>query len=118
MKLKILTNNYMIHPLWYLCIYVRLFIALNLSKYSKYYNYIKLIILIISLGFAYKALTGSNNEFQIAKVFWHKTRLVHSFFFFIAYLMADLKNSTLILLIDVIFSIIYRFYIEILYRNK
>ena len=102
----------MIHPLWYLCIVIRLFAAFNLSKYYKYYKYIKFIILVISLGFLYKTLTGSNNETQIAKVFWHKTRIIHSFFFFLAYLMSSLQNTTRVLVSDVIFSIIYRTYSE------
>ena len=102
----------MIHPLWYLCIFVRLYAAFNLSKYSKYNSYIKLAILAIGLGFAYKAMTGSNNEMQISKVFWHETRFIHSFFFLLAYSMSNLKKSTQVLVANVIFSIIYRTYNE------
>ena len=102
----------MIHPLWYLCIFVRLFTAFSFLKYPKYSKYIKLVILAIGLGFGYKALTGSNNEIQIAKVFWHETRLIHSFLFLLAFSMSNLKNTTIILVSDVIFSIIYRTYYE------
>ena len=84
----------------------------SLLKYSKYSKYSKFIILVIGLGFAYKALTGSNDETQIAKVFWHKTRFIHSFIYILAYLMSSLKNSTQILICDIIFSIIYRTYLE------
>ncbi len=102
----------MIHPLWYFCISIRLFMAFSLSKYSKYSRYFKFVILVIGLGFAYKALTGLNDEIQIAKVFWHKTRFIHSFIFLLAYSMSSLKNSTRVLVSDVIFSIIYRTYYE------
>ena len=99
----------MIHPLWYLCLSIRLFLAFSLSKYPKY---LKIVLLVIGLGFAYKALTGSNNEVQIEKVFWHETRFVHSFFYLLAYSISSIKNSTKVLILDVVFSIIYRIYYE------
>ena len=102
----------MIHPLWYLCICIRLFMAFSVSSSLTYSRYLKLLILVIGLGFGYKGLTGSNNEIQVSKVFWHETRLIHSFLFILAYSMSTLKNSTRILIIDVIFSIIYRTYNE------
>ena len=64
----------MIHLLWYFCISIRLFLAFSLSVYSKYSKYFKFVILVIGLGFAYKAFTGSNDEIQILKVFWHKLK--------------------------------------------
>lgn len=103
---------YMIHPLWLVCVVVRIFLALSLIIYSKYSRYIKLIILVIGLGFAYKGLTGSNEEIQFTNVFWHKTRLIHSFLYLLAYSMTSLKNSTIVLICDVIFSIMYRIYLE------
>jgi hypothetical protein len=102
----------MIHPLWYFCIFIRLFLTFSFLKYSKYSKYSKFVLLVIGLGFAYKALTGSNNEIQITKVFWHKTRLLHAFLFLLAYSMSSVKNSTRILVFDIIFSIIYRTYLE------
>ena len=102
----------MIHPLWYCCILIRLFLTFSLLAYSKYSYYNKIIILIIGLGFGYKALTGSNNETQIAQVFWHKTRVFHSFFYILAFFMSSLKNTTRVLVCDIIFSIIYRTYVE------
>ena len=98
----------MIHPLWYLCLLIRLFIAFNLTSGKKYFNYIKPFILLIGIGFAYKALTGSNDETQIAKVFWHETRFIHSMFYFLAYLSSDITKSSRFLMFDVVFSIIYR----------
>ena len=100
----------MIHPLWYLCIFIRLLMAFSLLKY---YKYLKFLILIIGIGFGYKALTGSNNEIQFAKVFWHRTRIIHSFLFLLAFSLSNIKYSTLVLLFDVIFSIIYRISYEI-----
>ena len=102
----------MIHPLWYLCIVVRLFLAFSLYKYTKYSRYIKFIILVIGLGFFYKALTGSNDETQIEKVFWHNTRWIHSLFYLLSYSMPSIENSTRFLVCDVVFSIIYRTYRE------
>ncbi len=99
----------MIHPLWYFCICIRLLLTLNLKKYYKLSKY---IILTISCGFAYKALTGSNNETQIAQVFWHNVRFIHSILFFLAYLQSTPRSTTLILICDIIFSIIYRIYLE------
>lgn len=102
----------MIHPLWYFCIAIRIFLTFSLLKYSKYSKYSKLIILVIGLGFAYKALTGSNDEIQIDKVFWHKTRIIHSLIYLLAYSLSSLKTSTRVLVCDIIFSIIYRTYLE------
>lgn len=102
----------MIHPLWYICLFVRLFLAFSVSKYTKYSKYFRILLLVIGLGFGYKALTGSNNETQVARVFWHNTRIVHSFLFLLAFSMYNLKNSTRILVCDVIFSILYRTYLE------
>lgn len=79
----------------------------------KYYKYLKFLILIIGITFGYKALTGSNNEIQFAKVFWHRTRIIHSFLFLLAYSLSNIKYSILVLLFDVIFSIIYRISYEI-----
>jgi hypothetical protein len=102
----------MIHPLWYLCISIRLFLTFSLLQYPKYSKYFKFIILVIGLGFGYKALTGSNDEMQISNVFWHKTRFIHSFFFLLSYLIPNLKISTFVLMSDIIFSIMYRTYCE------
>lgn len=97
-----------IHPLWYICIAVRLFLAYSLVEFQNYSKYIKLIILIIGLGFGYKALTGSNNEIQFRKIFWHKTRWIHSILYLLAFLSPSNRISAWILVCDIIFSIIYR----------
>ena len=112
-----------IHPLWFLCIFVRLSIIGVIWYFNKYTNFesnIKKIIKVISvifllsigIGFLNKALTGSNNEIQIAKVFWHETRYVHSGIYLLSamYLLNNNVNiCLLLLLLDVIFSILYRF---------
>ena len=62
-------------------------------------------------GFIYKYLTGSNNEQQIAKVFWHNSRLVHGVLYLLSsyYLfIGDIKKNSLILSLDII-SFLYRF---------
>ena len=112
-----------INPLWYICIFVRLIIIYivyyfnkkNNYKYNSYNNIIKKIILIflgsIGIGFIYKAITGSNNEIQISKVFWHETRYVHGTLYILStiyLLFNNLNISLLLLFLDIIFSIFYR----------
>lgn len=113
-----------IHLLWYVCLTVRLFIALIPIIYNyikkiinknniihKLYPINKYIILLIGLGFLYKSLFGSNNEVQLNKVFWHKTRIIHSLFYiFSAISYNNYKLSSFLLISDIIFSVIYRFF--------
>ena len=111
-----------IHPLWFLCITVRILLILliryfyNNSKNKSLVKTISLIILLsIGFGFMRKGLYGSNNEIQIAKVFWHETRYVHGSLYLLAsiYLFNNnLNMASLILLLDIIFSIIYRFFMN------
>ena len=106
-----------IHPLWYICITVRLFISIipllykQFTKKSwKYATIIKCLLLIIGLGFGWKAIFGSNNETQIAKVFWHNTRFIHSILFISSAILFDnYYVSSLLLFSSVFFSICYRF---------
>lgn len=104
-----------IHSLWFVCIAVRICLILLAVKLIKNetYKFVPLIILsIIGLGFLYKALTGSNNETQIAKVFWHDTRIVHSVLYLLAAYYCFKKNTTIMTLLlsaDILFSISYRF---------
>ena len=107
-----------IHPLWFLCITVRILLILLIRYYynnSKDKSSVKIISLIILLsigfGFMRKGLYGSNNEMQIAKVFWHETRYVHGILYILSglYLLNNNLNiCLLLLLIDVIFSVLYR----------
>ena len=109
-----------INPLWYFCILIRLIIIYIIYYINKKYNYkysniIKKIILIflgcIGIGFIYKAITGSNNEIQLSKVFWHETRYVHGTLYILStiyLLFNNLNISLLLLFLDVIFSIFYR----------
>ena len=104
-----------IHPLWYLCLITRLsliyiirYIYLNVKKYRKVLYF---LLLIIGIGFIYKSVYGSNDEIQIGKVFWHNSRCIHGIFYLLSlyYLVNDELNiSLLLLLIDIIFSILYR----------
>ena len=109
-----------IHPLWFICIFVRLsliylIIHLNKKKNTKINMICVSILLIMGLGFIYKGLTGSNNELQVNKVFWHETRYVHGMFYLLSsfYLFKNNVNITsLILLSDVIFSFLFRFILK------
>lgn len=108
-----------IHPLWFLCITVRILLIL-LIRY--FYNNIKnkslvktislIILLSIGFGFIRKGLFGSNNEIQIAKVFWHETRYVHGSLYLLASMYLynnNINMMSIILLVDIIFSFSYRF---------
>ena len=118
-----------INPLWGLCLIIRLSLILiiwylnnNITPniYNIKYNIknnrkIKIITLIfllgIGFGFIIKGYTGSNNEIQLSKVFWHEARYVHGIIFVLAslYLLKDnLNMCLLLLLLDVIFSVLYR----------
>ena len=103
-----------IHPLWFICILVRMTIIFPLIYYkhsSVIVDILKYIFAFISLGFLFKSLQGTNNEVQIAKVFWHESRIFHALFYFLAfYYLQDnnLNMSILFLVIDILFSISYR----------
>tara|TARA_B100002051_G_C16596394_1_gene565599 strand:+ start:132 stop:458 length:327 start_codon:yes stop_codon:yes gene_type:complete len=103
-----------IHYLWFLCIIVRLSL-IKIIRYMKKESrqIMTFILLIMGLGFIYKGYFGSNNEIQIAKVFWHETRIIHGMFYILAsyYLFNNnLDMNSLILLSDIIFSIMYRIF--------
>ena len=66
-----------IHPLWYLCISVRVLSILLLNKFKNYKKIITSILLLISIGFIYQSIYSSNETFQISKVFWHDARIIH-----------------------------------------
>jgi hypothetical protein len=104
-----------IHPLWAVCIFVRL-LLIFIIRYNYKNNLIKniflFILLAIGLGFIYKFIFGSNNEIQLNKVFWHDSRLLHGVLYLTAcyYLYANNINlNSIILLLDIIFSFLYRF---------
>ena len=101
-----------IHNFWYVCITVRIlliFLVYVLHKHIKAYT--SLILLPIGIGFLYKFITGSNEETQLAKVFWHETRLVHGMLLIFAsyYLyIGNLNMNSIILFTDLLFSFTYR----------
>jgi hypothetical protein len=104
-----------IHPLWAICLATRIslaFIVKNYGNKSKTYKQLFfLLLLLMGLGFLFKAYYGSNNEVQIAQVFWHETRYVHGILYILAsiYLYKDDFNlSSVLILTDVAVSILYR----------
>ena len=111
-----------IHKLWFVCITVRTIIAIipliynNLlnrnykKKLIKKFSLVtKIIIILMGLGFLKQSIFGSNNEKQVAKVFWHRTRIIHAFLYIISGLnFYNYKFSSVILFTDLAFSIIYR----------
>lgn len=106
----------MIHPLWYICLLIRSFLVLLVQIIFKKNNplfqkIILYLIGIIGFGFLYKSITGSDEEYQIAKVFWHSTRWVHSTIYLLSFVFLLNKYvnvSTILLVIDILFSVIYR----------
>ena len=108
-----------IHPLWYLCIFFRVLLVLFIYFLTKSNvqekGFLKLLItitfFIMGSGFLYKYITGSNNEVQIAKVFWHDSRIFHGLMYLLASYYFHINKgfyTSWILLLDVIGSIIYR----------
>ena len=100
------------NKLWYICLLVRLSLIFLIRRNVKRYNrFFHIILLSIGLGFYYKGYTGSNNEIQLSKVFWHETRYLHGTLYLLSsfYLFKqNLDMSSIILLIDLLFSILYR----------
>lgn len=111
-----------IHPLWYLCIIVRIAIIcllcfLSKSGIAKKNKLVKhllaAILFVFGAGFVYNGIFGSNNEKQIAKVFWHETRFVHGALYLLAsyyFYKSNNNMTTLVLVSDVLFSVMYRLY--------
>lgn len=100
------------HPFWALCVFVRfmLIISINRLHTPTHVNLGNLLLLCIGLGFCYKAMFGSNNEYQISQVYWHETRYVHGILFLLsAYYLwrSDQNMSILCLIVDLLFSVIY-----------
>lgn len=100
-----------IHPLWYICITLRLIMSVIITKFKR----MNFILLIIAIGFLYQSIFSSNNEIQFEKVFWHETRIIHSFLYLCAFISMynniKIKNynlTSLILVCDVIVSISFR----------
>ena len=106
-----------IHPLWAGCVLFRAALVaavyfLTPNKYTR--ALIGLFLLAVALGFLYRGVFGSNRESQFAKVFWHSTRLVHFLFYACATVLWWLDKqalTSLVLLSDVLFSIVYRIYL-------
>jgi hypothetical protein len=104
-----------IHPFWYICLSVRILLILLIRILDKQ-NFKKLGMLILSimgLGFIYQALFSNNKEIQFNKVFWHDTRILHGVLYLLSvyYLhLNKLDMNSLVLALDIIFSVLYRFY--------
>lgn len=104
----------MIHPAWFICLSIRLALVYWVRRSNAITDLrtlLNVFLLVVALGFLYKAITGSNAETQIAKVFWHETRVIHFFFYFaatVAFYMQEEKLASNMLAFDVIFSILYR----------
>ena len=106
-----------IHPFWFICLFVRvalIFVVRYLHSISQKKIAI-LFLTLIGLGFIYQSIFGSNNEIQFNKVFWHETRITHGLLYMISvyYLLKNnLDMNSIVLALDVIFSVIYRFYLK------
>ena len=115
-------SNIKIHPIWYICVIVRTIIAALPLIYNNLINkdyketliktislFNKYFLILIGIGFLIKSIFGSNDEKQIDKVFWHKTRIIHAFLIFMAGIhFYNYYFSSVLLFTDIFFSIIYR----------
>ena len=104
-----------INPLWFVCLLCRFLLALLAKKIgnkNKTYKYgFTILFLFIGLPFIPKGIYGSNDEVQIAKVFWHETRITHGILYTLAayYIYVEnLKLAYVLILTDIVFSILYR----------
>lgn len=104
-----------INPIWFICIAVRTSLAYiiyrfgNINKHTRYVLVASLLIM--GAGFIFKGYFGSNNEMQIAPVFWHDSRYIHGSLYILAslYLLnGNNVNSSTLILTDIAFSIMYR----------
>lgn len=104
-----------IHPLWFLCLAIRLLLALLIKTYGNQNYTIRVIflslLLFIGVPFILKGYYGSNKEYQIAKVFWHETRYTHGILYLLSAFYLYHKNpvfASVFVFTDVAFSILYR----------
>ena len=107
-----------IHPLWFICLLVRFSMVLTILFTSTLKNKnkwldigVSSVLLLMGIGFIYKYFTGSNNEIQVAKVFWHDSRIYHGLLFILAaclYFKNQKKLASLVVLLDIVFSFVYR----------
>lgn len=114
-----------IHPLWYICILVRISIIFFLRFFKRQYNnnsintygfVITIVLFIMGAGFIFNGIFGSNNEIQIAKVFWHETRFVHGALYVLASYFFHNNNinmNSLVLATSLFFSFFYRIYMNV-----
>ena len=106
-----------IHPFWYICLSVRILLIFLIRILDKQ-NFKKLGMLILSimgLGFIYQALFSDNKEIQFNRVFWHETRILHGLLYLLAVFYLHLNKldmNSLVLALDIIFSVLYRFYFK------
>lgn len=109
--LIIYINKMKINSLWILCLTIRSLLVISIYKFQFNTQLVSLILFGIGIGFFIKSIYGSNDEIQISKVFWHETRLVHSILYILSSYYLYIGNkliSSIILFLDVIFSILYR----------
>ncbi len=104
-----------IHPIWSICLIIRASLAYIVYRFGNTNKYIwyGLIALLLFIGipFIYKGYYGSNNETQIAPVFWHDARYIHGSLYTLSalYLIAgNVINSSILIMTDLLFSILYR----------
>jgi len=104
-----------IHPIWFVCIITRACLAYVVYRFgyvNKQIRYgLTMLLMGMGVGFLFKGYYGSNNETQIAPVFWHDTRYIHGLLYILAsfFLMnGNPINSSTLIITDIAFSIIYR----------
>jgi hypothetical protein len=101
-----------IHPLWAACLVARSLLSWAVYRAPRrFVPWLSGLLAVMGGGFVYKAVTGSNAETQVARVFWHSTRYVHGALYLLAagsLLYGMQLNASLLVLTDVCFSVLYR----------
>jgi hypothetical protein len=89
----------------------------TLKKNSKVVDSsISFLLFLMGIGFIYKFITGSNDEIQVSKVFWHDSRIYHGLIFVLASIMyfKDYKKiASLLVLFDILVSFLYRIVMKV-----
>ena len=105
-----------IHPYWFICLLVRIaLIFLVRYLYKNKHKNLAYLILGLMVWDLYISFFSSNKDTQFNKVFWHDTRITHGILYLISvyYLFENnIEMNSVVLSLDIVFSLIYRFYFK------
>ena len=112
---NIILKTMMVHYLWPLCVMVRFWLMVITGFICSAEGRACLVFAyaftIMGAGFLWKSFTGSNDEVQLGKVFWHETRALHAILHLLAGYYLYIGNVVVcmsMLSMDIMTSIMYR----------